>query len=193
MSLIPAFEIGVWNAWILMIWLLILNLIIMLNKKLYQRLGGSSDTQPSQKDKVLLNLLPTLLLFLTIVYSIFLPLKLGTLWFVIGLVIFLLGLLIMMIVIIYFATTQMNELITRGVYRYSRHPGYVAQVLIYLGVSIASASWIFLLVTIIWQVLHSIAVKGEERDCLERYGLAYKEYMNRTPRWIGIPKTMKSK
>ena len=32
-------------------------------------------------------------------------------------------------------------------------------------------------------------VKAEERCCLERYGNVYREYMNRTPRWIGIPKS----
>ena len=31
MSLVPAFEIGVWNAWIFLIWLLIQNLVVMLN------------------------------------------------------------------------------------------------------------------------------------------------------------------
>ena len=100
-----------------------------------------------------------------------------------------LAVLIIIIVTINFATTPMNEPVTGGAYRYSRHPGYAALVLIYFSVSIASASWIFLLVTIMWAVLLSISVKDEERYCLERYGLAYREYINRTPRWIGIPKS----
>lgn len=29
-------------------------------------------------------------------------------------------------------------------------------------------------------------VTAEERICLKQYGDAYREYMNRTPRWIGI-------
>ena len=29
----------------------------------------------------------------------------------------------------------------------------------------------------------------EERECLEVYGNAYREYMNRTSRWVGIPKS----
>jgi protein-S-isoprenylcysteine O-methyltransferase Ste14 len=86
----------------------------------------------------------------------------------------------------------MNEPITGGAYRYSRHPGYAAHFLIYFSVSIASASWIFLLVTIMLAVLLSISIKDEERYCLERYGLAYREYMNRTPRWLGIPKSGKN-
>jgi protein-S-isoprenylcysteine O-methyltransferase Ste14 len=192
MPLVPAFEIGVWNAWIFMIWLLIQNLVVMTNKKLYQRFGGSSDTKPTQKDKIG-NLLSTLLWLLTTAYSIFLPLKLGTIWFSVGLMIFLLGLAIIIIATVNFAITPMNELVTGGAYRYSRHPGYAALILIYFGVSIASASWIFLLITMIWAVLFSISVKGEERDCLERYDLAYREYMSRTPRWLGIPKIVRSK
>jgi protein-S-isoprenylcysteine O-methyltransferase Ste14 len=28
----------------------------------------------------------------------------------------------------------------------------------------------------------------EERTCLNKFGNAYREYMDRTPRWLGIPK-----
>ena len=192
MSLIPAFQIGIWNAWIFTVWLLIQNLIIMLNKKLYQRFGGSSDTKPSQKDKIL-NLLPTIFLLLTIIYSIFLPLKLGTIWFAVGLIIFLLGLAIIILATIIFATTLTNDLVTSGVYRYSRHPSYAALVLIYLGISVASASWIFLLATVIWAVLFITSVRDEERECMARFGQAYREYMNRTPRWLGISNMVKSR
>jgi len=192
MSLIPAFEIGIWNVWIFMICLLIQNLVIMLNKKLYKKFGGSSNTKPSQRDNIL-NLVPTLLLLLTVIYSIFLPLKLGTICFPVGLVIFIVGLVILIIATITFAITPMNNLVVGGVYRYSRHPNYAALVIIYFGISVASASWVFLLVTIVWVTLFSIFVKDEEYYCLEKYGEAYQDYMNRTPRWVGIPKTMKSK
>jgi len=164
----------------------------MADKKLYRRFGEAPDTKPSQGHKIL-NILSTLLWLLSTAYSIFLPLKLGTAWFPVGLVIFLLGLVTLTIATIDFATTPINEPVARGVYRYSRHPIYAALVLIYLGVGIASASWIFLLVTIIWVVLFGISAKDEERHCLEKYGDAYREYMDRTPRWLGTPKVVKSK
>jgi protein-S-isoprenylcysteine O-methyltransferase Ste14 len=31
----------------------------------------------------------------------------------------------------------------------------------------------------------------EEPFLIEKYGVAYREYVNRTPRWIGIPKSGK--
>ena len=189
MSWIPAFEIGVWNAWIFMIWQLIQTLAIRLvSKEVYQRASYPPDMKLSSTTRIA-NYVSMPLWLLPTAYSIFLPFKLGTIWFVIGLIIFLLGLAISIIMTINFATTPMNEPITRGAYRYSRHPGYAAHFLIYFSVSITSASWIFLLVTIMLAVLFSICVKDEERYCLERYGLEYREYMNRTPRWIGIPKS----
>jgi len=181
MSLVPAFELGVWNAWIFMVCLLIQNLVIMANKRLYRRFGEASAQEPSQTHKIV-NFSSTLLWLLSTAYSIFVPLKLGTAWFPIGLTIFLSGLVIIIVATVNFATTSVNEPVTGGAYRYSRHPIYAALLLIYLAVSIASASWIFLLVTIVWMVLVGISTRQEEGYCPERYGAAYSEYMKRSPR-----------
>ena len=188
MSLVPAFEIGIWNAWLFMIWLLIQTIGIRLaSKDLYRRAGQPSDMKPSQTHKIVSHVsMPTWLL--STLYSIFLPFPLGTAAFYVGLAIFLLGLIILIITTVNFAATPFNEPITRGIYRYSRHPMYIAIFLTYLSVGIASVSWVFLLVSIVWLVLISLTVNDEERYCLEKYGVAYREYMNRTPRWIGIPK-----
>ena len=52
----------------------------------------------------------------------------------------------------------------------------------------AAVSWLFLLFTVVTIVLTRPEVKLEERYCLGKYGSAYREYMDRTPRWIGIPR-----
>ena len=188
MSLIPAFEIGVLNAWIFMIWLVIQNFgIRLLGKELYQRAGDPPDMKPSHAHRVA-SYISMPLWLLTTAYSIFLPLQLGTIWFYMGLAFFLLGLIMNIFATINFATTSMAEPVTEGIYRYSRHPIYVAILLIYLSVGIASASWIFLLAAIIWAVLVNISATGEERYCLDKYGDTYRDYMNSTPRWIGIPR-----
>jgi protein-S-isoprenylcysteine O-methyltransferase Ste14 len=89
--------------------------------------------------------------------------------------------------------TPAGEPITRGIYRYSRHPMYVTMVLLFLGVSVMSVSWVFSLFTIITAVgvTRPYFVKIEEAQCIGHYGIAYLEYMKRTPRWIGIPKSKK--
>jgi len=189
MSFTPAFEIGIWNAWIFMIWLLIQNFgVRMISKDLYQKAGQPSDMKPSQLYKIL-SFVSMPLWLLATAYSIFLPFKLGTILFLIGLIIFLLGLFINTVATINLATTPMNKPVTAGVYHYSRHPIYIALFLIYLSVSIASASWVFLLLTILLAGVVSLSVADEERYCLEKYGDAYRKYRNRTPRWIGIPRS----
>jgi protein-S-isoprenylcysteine O-methyltransferase Ste14 len=171
-----------------MIWLLVQNYgARLISKDFYQRAGLPPDMKPSQTYKVI-SYISMPLWFLATAYSIFLPLKLGTPWFAIGLAFFLIGLIINTVATINFATTPMNEPVTGGAYRYSRHPIYVGLFLIYLGVSIASASWIFLLLTIILAVEVSLSVADEERYCLGKFSNIYREYMNRTPKWIGIPK-----
>ena len=122
------------------------------------------------------------------IYSIFLPLQLATAWFYIGLGLFLLGLIILVVATLNFATAPHDKPVTGGIYRYSRHPMYLSMFLIYTATSLASASWLFLLLTIVTIVLIRLEAMLEERYCLGKYGSAYREYMDKTPRWIGVPK-----
>ena len=78
--------------------------------------------------------------FAAVIYSVFLPLKLGTIWFYVGLPITLIGLIALSYALVNWANTPAGKPVTRGLYRYSRHPLYVTEVLGLLGVSIASAS-----------------------------------------------------
>ena len=50
-------------------------------------------------------------------------------------------------------------------------------------------SWIFIIIAIILIMHQILAMPAEEQYCLKRYGKEYRDYMNRTPRWIGLPKT----
>jgi protein-S-isoprenylcysteine O-methyltransferase Ste14 len=114
---------------------------------------------------------------------------LGTLWFYVGLPITLIGLVALIQALVDWARTPPDELVSRGLYRYSRHPLYVTTSLYLIGVSIASASWIFLLFPIIMTVGAVVFINFEEEECLKQYGDTYRKYMKRTPRWLGLPKS----
>ena len=67
---------------------------------------------------------------------------------------------------------------------------YFSGLLIFLGIGIASFSWIYVLIIIIWLILiHVRGITEEESECLKKYGKAYREYMNKASKWIGIPKS----
>jgi protein-S-isoprenylcysteine O-methyltransferase Ste14 len=87
-----------------------------------------------------------------------------------------------------YATTPLGKPVTKGIYRISRNPIYLNGFVLYTGLGIACASWIMILCAVLWLVLLGIAVPAEERFLLEKYGDAYRQYMERTPRWVGIPK-----
>jgi len=187
MSAIPAFEIGVWNAWIFMAYLL-LSFIPFIYIAIKKGAPSVEESGLSRVAKILASS-SKLLLFPAMVYSIFLPLKLGTMWFYIGLPIALIGLITYTMVLVNWATTPPNEPVTRGLYRYSRHPMYVTMFVFLLGLGIVTASWVLLLLFIVFVVGCVVFVNVEEQSCLDKWGDAYREYIKGTPRWIGIPKS----
>ena len=192
MSWLPAFEIGLWNAWILMLYVPLLSPIMRVVDKvvgtseIYKKMGGDVSYEKEEKHAYIIYMV---VLFVLLAYSIFLPLKLGTVWFYAGITIYLVGLGMMLTAIVNVATTTLGKPFTLGMYRYSRHPEYFSLSITFVGVSIASASWVFLLLSVVSIILQISSVAAEERACLEIYGGEYQEYMNRTPKWIGIPKS----
>ena len=190
MSFIPDFEIGIWNAWIFMIWLIVLSFLpsfIIKEKKVSERLR---DSVPMRFEKII-NITGTALLIVGFIYSIFLPLQFDTIWFYIGLFIFLFGLIFLLTVLYTWREAKPDRPFTTGPYRYSRHPGYFSFLLIFISISIMSFSWIFLLITIISAIILLMFMPAEERYCLKTYGREYQDYMERTPRLIGLPKSKK--
>ena len=190
MSLIPEFELGLWNAWVFMVTSLLLILLCLL---VMTRKGAPEGSMRLSKTKLSFCLFSKFIYFAAVAYSVFLPLKLGTIWFYAGLPITLIGLVGSLIVLVNWASTPTGEPVSRGLYCYSRHPMYVTEVLLLLGVGIASVSWVFLLFPFIVGVGAIYFIKMEEAFTLGHYGATYREYMNRTPRWVGIPKSEKNK
>ena len=190
MSLIPEFELGLWNAWIFIGPSLLMMLLWMLVGAKKTK-GDPPESWRLSKTKTAFCAFSKLIYFAAVAYSVFLPLKLGTIWFYAGLPITLVGLVGSTVVVVNWANTPAGKPVTRGIYRYSRHPMYVTEVLLLFGVSIASASWVFLLFPIVIGVGAVYFIKIEEAYTIGHYGKAYSEYMNRTPRWIGTPKSEK--
>jgi len=190
LSLIPEFELGLWNAWIFIICVYLPPFISILGSKSKTTSKRLNVSVPIKHEK-LLNVISTAIWVAGIIYSIFLPLQLGTIWFFMGSVIFLIALVIFLSATFFVRTTPADKPFTKGPYRYSRHPYYVAETLIFLSIAIASVSWVFLMLAVIMSIFHLVYAPAEEQYCLKRYGKDYREYMDRTPRWLGIPKSKK--
>ena len=190
MSLVPVFEIGVWNAWIFMsVFILQMLAVMLLGKRVWARSSLPADVARNKTEKRA-GIIGNAIWGMATLYSIFLPLKLGTLWFFIGFPIFFLGVIILAIATADFAVAPSEKPITRGTYAFSRHPLYLSSFIIYIGASIATASWLFFLLGAANAFWVRTEARVEERYCLEKYGDSYRQYMKRTPRWLGIPKSV---
>jgi protein-S-isoprenylcysteine O-methyltransferase Ste14 len=191
MSAVPASEIGVWNAWILMLYLPLHPLMFIMIDRLAgvgaitKKLGNVPYDKTGERV-----LGSSMILFLlAFTYSVFLPLKLGSIWLYVGIAVYALGLAMFILAMVNIATTPHDQPFVEGLYRYSRHPMTFWGNVMNMGISIATASWVFALFSILYAVLWHVIVTSEERGCLHKYRDAYQEYLKSTPRWIGLPKS----
>jgi protein-S-isoprenylcysteine O-methyltransferase Ste14 len=160
----------------------------LIDKEVMKKLGA--DRTLGANERRLLNLY-SLLFFAMVAYSVFLPLRLGTVWFYAGLAIYLLGVIVETVAMMNFFTTAVDKPVNKGIYRFSRNPMYFGMFLIFLGTGIACVSPFFLVLTAVFTIMSHAVVVYEERFCIQKYGDSYQEYLNRIPRWLGIPKSNK--
>ena len=77
------------------------------------------------------------------------------------------------------------EIISTGVYRFTRNPMYVGMALLQAGIGLALASaWIIALIPAVLVVVYTTAVRHEEAYLEEKFGTAYLSYKSSVRRWI---------
>ncbi len=183
--------IGIWNGWVF--WAL--QFISMVLPSLFMsgeaksRTKRASQFAPFSDQKTKLFALSTHVVVMpfSIIYSVFLPLQLGTFWFYGGVAVFLLALTVNFLATVGYAVTPADQPVTRGVYQVSRHPIYLSGFLLHLSIGIACVSWVMVLCALVWIALLHFVVPAEERYLIDEYGDAYRAYLKKAPRWIGIP------
>jgi protein-S-isoprenylcysteine O-methyltransferase Ste14 len=82
-----------------------------------------------------------------------------------------------------------TEVVASGAFRYVRHPLYLGSILVYLGLTISTAS-LFCLALLVVIVLFYDYIGGYEEKLLEaKFGQAYIAYEKNTGKWVpGISK-----
>jgi protein-S-isoprenylcysteine O-methyltransferase Ste14 len=75
--------------------------------------------------------------------------------------------------------------VDHGAYHYVRHPSYTAGAILFLGIGLALANWISLVVLMgVVSVVYGYRVVVEERALLASIGDSYRRYMTRTKRFV---------
>jgi protein-S-isoprenylcysteine O-methyltransferase Ste14 len=114
-------------------------------------------------------------------------------FFAIGMVLFVIGFMIRIHSLLtlkqYFtysvAKVENHKIIETGLYKFIRHPGYLGQIIIFVGISTSISNWLSILVMMISITFgYLYRIKVEERFMVEQLGEEYLSYQERTKRLL---------
>lgn len=77
-----------------------------------------------------------------------------------------------------------QKLVTSGLYRVVRHPGYLSYIIAIIGIGLSLSSILTLVFVIFIALFITWRIKGEEEMLLKEFGNEYREYMKRTKKLI---------
>jgi len=81
-------------------------------------------------------------------------------------------------------TREHHTLVTRGPYRWIRHPFYVAMALVTIGAALIAANWFVLVSGVVVFSLLALRSRVEEEELAARFGDSYRQYKKRTGRFF---------
>jgi len=119
-----------------------------------------------------------------VVIMFFSPLKLETIFFLIGLGIYLVGYALVMVSLVHYRRAPTDRMVTNGLYRVSRNPQWLGLVLVFTGTSVAVAGWLHVVLLALFVTAYHFQILLEEKICLRLYGEEYRAYMRAVPRYI---------
>jgi protein-S-isoprenylcysteine O-methyltransferase Ste14 len=183
MELIPALRIGWLNGWLVIILLAFTDIILFLSfpKPVVARLFDRSGWSEQQRAFTIAGKLCALVCLVLITLT---PLKIRNMVFIIGATLIVLGLIGLVKALFDFKDTPLDEPVTRGLYRVSRHPQIVMSSVVLLGGCIAISSWVAVAFWAVARLMEHFGIVAEEQVCLKKYGEAYCAYLKHVPRYF---------
>ena len=117
-------------------------------------------------------------------YLLFLRVIVNEPIFLIGLIIYFLGLCLYTASTINFAKPNKSIINQNGLYQFSRNPMYVAYFIVFSGLVILTESSVLIIALFIFQISSHWIILSEERWCIEKFGNEYRTYMKKVRRYF---------
>ena len=183
MEFFPELQIGWLNGWVYVVALILTDgiLFLIFGKEKVDQLFDRSGWKKWQVAVTVFGKLIGLAVVLLIIFS---PLKLDQPVFWIGNLVSVLGVAGLAKALLDFRKTPAGKPSTTGIYKITRHPQIMASNLVLLGGTIATGSWLALLLLLAARVFLHTNLVAEEEICLEYYGEDYQVYLDRVKRYF---------
>jgi len=185
MTIFPRLSAGWLNGWLLLaVYGAVFSATVRsFPKSVIERLFDTSNWTPAQRRLTRMGKSLSALFFFLLAFS---PLNVGEPIFLIGSVLFVLGLIGVVMALVNLSAAPADGPATDGLYRISRNPQWVMLVLVFAGAAIAVDSWAALLLLVAVAACYHVRILAEERSCLALYGEAYAACMEQIPRYLLI-------
>ena len=183
MELFPTLELGWLNGSILLAFEFLVQgtLLLVFPKDVVARLFDRSGWSVKQRVYLFLGKVFSLL---TLFLIIFTPIKIDSPVFILGMILYVVGVVGLVVAMYNFKDTPLDQPVTKGLYKISRHPQIVALFIYLLGVCLAIGSWVAIFALVLSKIFQHFSILAEEDVCLNRYGEPYRAYLDRVPRYF---------
>jgi protein-S-isoprenylcysteine O-methyltransferase Ste14 len=183
MEIFPHLEIGWLNGWILLAVEFLVEgfLLLVFPKNVVSRLFDRSGWNKKQRVFTIVGKVFSLLCLVLIALT---PLKVHSILFIAGLVLYVIGIIGLVVAMLNFRNTPPDQPVTKGVYKISRHPQIFSLFILFLGVCIAIGSWPALIALLFSRLFQHFGILAEEEACSRQYGEPYRAFMKRVPRYF---------
>ena len=183
MTLFPPLRLGWLNGWIPIIVFYAIYIIILkvLPKETVERLYDRSHWTKQQATLSSIGLPFALAGMILILFT---PLHINHPVFWMGSLMYVLGFLGFVVALQNFNTTPLAETVTKGLYRISRNPQWVAFAITLIGISLMVGSWTILGLLMVRVIMNHFRILGEERGLEIQYGDSYLVFKESIPRYF---------
>ncbi|MFX1320589.1 MAG: methyltransferase [Promethearchaeota archaeon] len=183
MEIIPNFSFGLLNGWIYFVFYLIVFILVLstCSKEVKKRLYDRSLWDKKIK---IITAIGKLFSFANIIMIFLATIQFGTIEFIIGTVLYSVGLIGLGIAIINYRNAPLDKPITIGLYKISRNPQMVMIYIMFAGMILIIGSWINLIFLCISIICAHFSILGEEKALTEQYGELYDNYKTKVPRYF---------
>jgi protein-S-isoprenylcysteine O-methyltransferase Ste14 len=176
---------GLFNGWIpLLLYFIGFLISVSFYSKEARTWLFNNPRDPSRKALSIIRSIGQLMMVAFIVMMIFTPLKLNSPLLLAGAGIYFIGYGFVMSALHFFRKTPIGQPVVNGPYRISRNPQWVGLFLVLLGSAIATGVWLYIAMIIIVGFIYHIQILDEETVCINKYGISYRDYLARIPRYL---------
>jgi len=185
MDFLPPLEFGLLNGWLLLVAYFVGLTIAALafppdkRKKLFLE-----PHYPNGSPRWIILALGRIAAISFVVLTLFARLRLGTYLFYVGLGVYAIGYSVVMVSLNDYKRAPADNVVTGGIYRYSRNPQWLGLVGVFVGTVLAVGGGLHLLLVLILVTAYHFQILLEENICTSAYGARYRDYMSRVPRYL---------